>query len=59
MSYHYAISTVWLDSPGREPDPDLAWGLCTSHADSLKVPVGWTCKDRRALAMPVSPPLAG
>ena len=57
MTYEYASRTVWLDVPGSEPDPDAAWGLCGTHADRLKVPVGWDRNDRRP-PFPVRPPIA-
>jgi hypothetical protein len=36
------------------------WGLCTSHADSLGVPLGWAFVDRReeALAARLGPSAA-
>lgn len=58
MTYEYASRTVWLDSPGQEPDPAAAWGLCAAHADRLRVPVGWSRNDRRATLLPVRPPIA-
>lgn len=58
MTYHYATRTVWLDSPGGEPDETAAWGLCERHAAKLKVPVGWACDDRRTPIIPLRPPIA-
>ena len=58
MTYHYASRTVWLDSPGEEPDAAAAWGLCAPHADALKVPVGWACDDRRTPIIPIRPSIA-
>lgn len=58
MTYHYASRTVWLDSPGGEPDATAAWGLCHTHAASLKVPVGWECDDRRTPIIPIRPSIA-
>ena len=46
LRYDYAGATVWID----DPDDDRrshAFGLCAPHADTLTVPVGWTCEDRR------------
>jgi hypothetical protein len=57
MTYHYASRTVWLDSPGDEPDA-TAWGLCATHSESLKVPVGWACEDRRTPIIPIRPSIA-
>ena len=58
MTYDYASRTVWLDSPGGEPDPTAAWGLCATHADGLKVPVGWARNDRRTPIIPIRPSIA-
>ena len=58
MTYHYASRTVWLDSPGEEPDATAAWGLCAAHADALRVPVGWACDDRRTPIIPLRPSIA-
>lgn len=58
MTYHYASRTAWLDSPGDEPDASAAWGLCATHAGSLKVPVGWACEDRRTPIIPLRPSIA-
>jgi hypothetical protein len=47
LGYDYVARTAWLDDIGT----DLAgssWFLCISHADNLRVPVGWTLDDRRA-----------
>ena len=52
MSYQYASRTVWLYSPGHEPDEIVAWGLCDAHADRLRVPVGWSRTDRRTGVLP-------
>lgn len=46
LTYDYATSTVWL----RElTDHKEAHGsdLCQTHADRLRVPVGWALDDRR------------
>jgi hypothetical protein len=40
-----ATRQVWLDSPGD--DLRSAGVLCSRHADSLLVPLGWTLEDRR------------
>jgi hypothetical protein len=58
MTYHYASRTVWLDSPGEEPDATAAWGLCATHSDALRVPVGWACDDRRTPIIPIRPSIA-
>ena len=53
MTYDYGSRTVWVDSPGREPDAASAWGLCAPHADGLRVPVGWVHEDRRGPVVPL------
>ncbi|HZQ26796.1 MAG TPA: DUF3499 family protein [Acidimicrobiales bacterium] len=58
MTYDYASRTVWLDNPGAEPDPNAAWGLCLTHADTLRVPVGWARDDRRTPIIPLRPAIA-
>jgi hypothetical protein len=45
LTYDYATRTAWLDPPS---EPILgAWSICITHADGLKVPVGWGLVDRR------------
>jgi hypothetical protein len=51
LSYDYGRSTAWLDPPLATGDGSH-WGLCRDHADRLRVPVGWTCEDRRHGAAP-------
>jgi Protein of unknown function (DUF3499) len=58
MTYEYASRTVWLHSPGDEPDPTAAWGLCSAHSDNMRVPVGWALEDRRTPIIPLRPPIA-
>lgn len=47
MTYDYGRRAVWLDLPGEEPDPAAALGLCVTHAERLRVPLGWATEDRR------------
>ena len=47
MTYDYASRTVWIDHSGSDPDPTAMWGLCASHADNLRVPVGWARDDQQ------------
>jgi len=58
MTYDYSSRTVWLDNPGSEPDPAAAWGLCSAHADRLRVPVGWAREDRRTPIIQLRPAIA-
>jgi hypothetical protein len=53
LSYDYAASTVWILPLDAEPG-QMAHGLCSRHAGTLVVPLGWTLDDRRSLA--ISPP---
>jgi hypothetical protein len=46
LSYWYANRTVWIDDLALAPHPN-GYDLCTMHADSLSVPVGWDRQDRR------------
>jgi hypothetical protein len=47
LRYDYAERVVWIDDVAQGPDGSV-WPLCQSHADRLRVPVGWTRDDRRA-----------
>jgi hypothetical protein len=58
MTYDYSSRTVWLDNPGAEPDPAAAYGMCSPHADQLKVPMGWAREDRRTPIIPIRPAIA-
>lgn len=58
MTYEYASRTVWLHSPGDEPDPTAAWALCSQHADNFRVPMGWALEDCRTPIIPLRPPIA-
>lgn len=58
MTYEYASRTVWLWSPGDEPDPHAAWGLCAAHADRMRVPMGWACEDTRTPIIPLRSAIA-
>jgi len=52
LTYDHAGATAWLDELGAEG----GWSLCVRHADSLRVPVGWVCHDRRPASAASSPP---
>jgi hypothetical protein len=47
LTYDYAERTAWLDDLGGSP-LGTTWLLCLNHADTLKVPMGWSLEDRRA-----------
>ncbi len=59
LRYDYATATVWLDPAGDDPRASTL-GMCAVHADTLRVPLGWTCEDRRDTAPPrlFRPPIA-
>jgi hypothetical protein len=59
LRYDYSARTAWLGAPEAERDPAV-WPLCGHHADSLRVPEGWTLLDERPTSMlRYFPPLAG
>ena len=59
LRYEYSARTAWLGPPEAERDPAV-WPLCGQHADSLRVPEGWTLLDERPTSMlRYFPPLAG
>ncbi|MGH9106497.1 MAG: DUF3499 family protein [Acidimicrobiales bacterium] len=48
LAYDYAARCAWLDDePGPASEPSHRWPLCARHADTLSVPRGWFCVDRR------------
>jgi hypothetical protein len=47
LTYRYASRTAWIDDLSGEVPPS-SYPLCDSHADTLKVPVGWAREDRRS-----------
>ena len=52
LSYDYTRRTAWLDELPQAPRPS-AYELCATHADGLRVPLGWTHDDRRFSATPL------
>jgi len=49
LAYDYDARCAWLDDEAsRNLDPAQHWPLCQRHADTLRVPRGWFCVDRRA-----------
>lgn len=58
LTYDYGERVVWLDRADKPGELNgSAWPMCTTHADGLRVPVGWRCEDRRIAALPI--PAAG
>jgi hypothetical protein len=56
LTYAYDVQTAWLDD--RDSDGGGSrLALCLAHADGLKVPRGWSRRDRRT-AQPAAPGLA-
>ena len=47
LVYDYGARVVWLGELDSDGDGPRIWGVCSTHADNLKVPVGWTLDDRR------------
>jgi len=52
LVYDYAERTVWLDELGPRAAEPGVWPVCGAHADSLRVPQGWTLVDRRPAPVP-------
>lgn len=48
LAYDYEGRCAWLDDQPIGNGRAHQWPLCKHHADSLKVPRGWFCIDRRA-----------
>ena len=46
LTYDYTERTAWLNDTGTI-QAGSSWFLCIAHADSLRVPMGWTLDDRR------------
>jgi len=56
LAYDYSARCAWIDDPidetvGGPVDRSTRWPLCERHADSLRVPKGWSRVDRRAAAL--------
>lgn len=47
MTFDYGERAVWLGELDRDPRDAKGYPLCTSHADRLTPPLGWTLTDRR------------
>ncbi|MGC8626034.1 MAG: DUF3499 family protein [Acidimicrobiales bacterium] len=48
LAYDYEARCAWLDDQPSGNGRAHEWPLCKHHADTLKVPRGWFCIDRRA-----------
>lgn len=49
LSYNYANSEVFLEDLASEKHP-MVHDLCDRHAETLRVPNGWTLTDTRTVA---------
>lgn len=47
LSYSYADGVVWVEDLAPEAHP-MVHDLCAEHADQLRVPRGWECRDIRS-----------
>ncbi|HPB46196.1 MAG: DUF3499 domain-containing protein [Microthrixaceae bacterium] len=53
LSYNYANSVVFLEDLAPQAHP-MVHDLCGPHADTLRVPRGWTLQDsRRVTSLPM------
>jgi hypothetical protein len=53
LAYDYRARCAWIDDPVGDViegpvDRSSRWPLCTHHANTLRVPRGWSRVDRRA-----------
>ncbi len=55
MTFRYSDRAVWLLELDKRPDDGDGYSLCTSHADRLTPPLGWTLTDRRNVTGLFSP----
>ena len=58
LSYAYGDRTVWIDALSAEAHP-MTHDLCADHASALRVPNGWTCRDRREAVTALDPSRLG
>ncbi|MFP5332999.1 MAG: DUF3499 family protein [Acidimicrobiia bacterium] len=47
MTFDYDDRAVWLLEFEAAPERGRGYSFCTSHADRLTPPLGWTLTDRR------------
>ena len=56
LAYDYEARCAWLDDqPDDEKGNVSRWPLCERHADTLRVPRGWFCVDRRGSRVVAEP----
>lgn len=49
LSYSYADGVVWVEDLAPDAHP-MVHDMCSRHADDLRVPRGWECRDTRAVS---------
>ncbi|MBU6216812.1 MAG: DUF3499 family protein [Acidobacteria bacterium] len=49
LAYAYSDGVVWLEDLAPEAHP-MVHDLCGPHADTVRVPRGWTLRDQRGVA---------
>lgn len=47
MTFDYDDQAVWLLEFEAAPEAGRGYSMCTSHADRMTPPLGWTLTDRR------------
>ena len=47
MTFDYEERSVWLSELDSKGERGGGYALCTSHADRMTPPLGWTLTDRR------------
>ena len=47
MTFDYDTRAVWLLEFDVEPERGRGYAFCTTHADRMTPPLGWTLTDRR------------
>ena len=55
MTFDYLGRAVALVEFDRPPEQGRGYSLCTTHADRLTPPMGWTLTDRRNVKRLFSP----
>jgi hypothetical protein len=58
MTFDYDGRSVWLEEWDGDPELGRTYSLCTSHADRLSPPMGWTLTDRRNVTRLFAPSAA-
>jgi hypothetical protein len=48
LAYDYSAGLALLEDPGSDPISPHVYALCTSCAEKLRPPQGWTLEDNRS-----------